>query len=970
MVTKTQTNKMIAPGARVEVRGEEWIVKKVNPIKNGHSYKVTGLSELVRNHEAIFLDTLDEIIEIRPEDTEFVFDDTEKYRKSKLYIEALLRKTPPIDNQLYIGYKGAFNLSEYQLKPAHMALTNLRPRILIADAVGLGKTIEVGILLSELIKRGRGDRILVITMKSMLGQFQQELWSRFTIPLIRLDSVGIQKVRSKIPSNKNPFNYYNKAIISVDTLKNDSQYRTYLEQCHWDAIVIDECHNVANANTQRNRLASLLARTCDSLILTSATPHNGKPQSFAQLVNMIEPTAIADEENYTYEEIEGLFTRRFKKDIEQEVGNQFSDRELHVEDMNASLEEERFFKFVHSLRFNTLDGKRSNQLSLPGLSAIRGTKDTLFKNTLFKAFLSSPAACLHTVQQRIKKIEKRIEEEPQTEEVLGEDLIKLKQAESLLLQISDDRFSKYQKFKSLLKELKWTGKKNSSRIILFSERIQTLEYLAEKIRNEFNVDDKVVRVFHAGLSDIEQQEIVEDFGKESAPVRLLLATDVASEGVNLHYYCNHLVHFDIPWSLITLEQRNGRIDRYGQQYTPHIYYLLTKSQDDEIKGDLRILDKLIEKEEEAHKNLGDSATIMKLFDPEKEEEHIEHELAEGKTADEILPSFDTLSIDDIFSEMDQMLNKAEASKVEEYPKNQSYQWLDDYTFMKESLQVIVEEEPSQKDKIEFLTDEESVIWFVPDDVKQILTYLPNEAIPKHKEFQLTINRDSVQEAIVEARKKQKEWPTKQLLWEQHPLFSYLVERVIIKYDKNEAPIIQIPKLKNNGLIFFMQGIIFNKRAQPVISQWFGIQISNDGNDLEVVTFNELEETLNLSTDLNNPGEFEIDMVRLHEKNLIAIESAKQFLEKLRQARRNSLINEITDDQRKLRKWRDKKLELLEKEMREKSSRGTIPKHIAARIENQKKEINKLYAARLDWIKNTMATDERPYIRIAAVFVGK
>ena len=946
MVTKIQTNKMIAPGARVEVRGEEWIVKNVNPVKSGYSYKVTGVSELVRNHEAVFLDTLDEIIEIRPEDTEFVFDDSEKYRKSRLYIEALLRKTPPIDNQLYIGYKGAFNLSEYQLKPAHMALTNLRPRVLIADAVGLGKTIEVGILLSELIKRGRGDRILVITMKSMLSQFQQEMWSRFTIPLIRLDSVGIQKVRSKIPSNKNPFNYYNKAIISVDTLKNDSQYRTYLEQCHWDAIVIDECHNVANAHTQRNRLASLLARTCDSLILTSATPHNGKPQSFAQLINMIEPTAIANEEDYTHEEIEGLFTRRFKKDIEQEVGNEFSDRELHVEDMFASLEEERLFKFIHSLRFNTLDGKRSNQLSLPGLSEIRGTKDTLFKNTLFKAFLSSPAACLHTVQQRIRKIEKRIEDEPQTEDVLGEDLTKLRYSEELLLQISDDTFSKYEKFKSLLKELKWTGKKNSPRIILFSERIQTLEYLSEKIRTEFNADEATVRVFHAGLSDVEQQEIVEDFGKENAPVRLLLATDVASEGVNLHYYCNHLVHFDIPWSLITLEQRNGRIDRYGQHETPHIYYLLTKSEDEDIKGDLRILDKLIEKEEEAHKNLGDSATIMQLFDKEKEEEFIEHELAEGKTAEEIFPSFDEFNIDDMLSEIDQMLNNAENNTIKQYPKSQPYQWIDDFKFVKESLQVIVNEDPSQKDKIEFLTDQESVIWFVPDDVKQILTYLPSEAIPKHKEFHLTTNRDSVQEAIAEARKKQKEWPAKQLLWEQHPLFSYLIERVIIKYDKNEAPILSMPGLENDQVIFFMQGLIFNKRAQPVISQWFGIQINNDDESIKVYTFEELEETLNLSSDLNNPGEFDLDLTNLHEKKLKAIEGAKQFLNDLRQDRASSLFKDIADDQRKLKKWRDKKLELLEKEEQAKATRGTLPKHIAARIENAKKEVNKLYAARV------------------------
>ena len=209
-----------APGARVIIRDEEWLVRKVDPSTDG-GFLITcdGVSELVLGRTALFLTKLEqEVSVLSPEETLLVSDSSSLFNSTFLYLEAKLRQSTPNDERIHLGHRGVMNLTPYQLDPALQALRQPRQRILIADAVGLGKTLEAGILASELIQRGRGQRILVITLKSMLTQFQKEFWSRFSIPLVRLDSVGLQRVRNQIPSNHNPFNYYDRSIISIDTI--------------------------------------------------------------------------------------------------------------------------------------------------------------------------------------------------------------------------------------------------------------------------------------------------------------------------------------------------------------------------------------------------------------------------------------------------------------------------------------------------------------------------------------------------------------------------------------------------------------------------------------------------------------------------------------------------------------------------------------------------------------------------------
>lgn len=288
-----------APGMRLNIRGEEWLLRNVAMTPHGtRRLDVTGLSPMVRDREAVFMADLEESLPkgwgrieiLDPRNTQPVRDDSPYFRNARLHLEVLMRQAAPSDARIHRGNKAAIDVLPYQLEPSVMALRQPRQRILIADAVGLGKTIECGILLSELIKRGRARRILVLTGKSMLKQFMKELWTRFSIPLVRLDSAGIARIRREIPSNQNPFSYYDKTIISIDTLKQAGAYRRFLEDSHWDVIVIDEAHNIAargDRTSQRAALAEILANKSDSLILLSATPHDGRKESFFRLIARI-----------------------------------------------------------------------------------------------------------------------------------------------------------------------------------------------------------------------------------------------------------------------------------------------------------------------------------------------------------------------------------------------------------------------------------------------------------------------------------------------------------------------------------------------------------------------------------------------------------------------------------------------------------------------------------------------------------
>lgn len=524
-----------APGARALIRDEEWLIQNADPCTlGGHQLSCIGMSETVRNRRALFLTTLDTVTLLDPAKTELVVDDSPGFLATRLYIEARLRQATPTGDALAQGHQGVMDTLPFQLTPTHQVLQQLRPRLLIADTVGLGKTLEAGILTAELTRRGKARRVLVVTTKGMMRQFQQEFWSRFTIALTRLDSAGIARIRRQIPANHNPFNYYDRTIISVDTLKRDVEYRHYLEQAWWDLIIIDEAHNVSykGNRTQSNRLAGLLGQRSDALILLTATPHNGRKDSFASLMRMLDPTVLPPGADYTREDVAHLFVRRFKKDVRAQIRQDFPEREVYKLAADASSAENRAFDCLAELR-------------LTSDSAVRNDGAMLFRTTLEKALFSSPAACVQTLKERLRKIESRDPTHP--------DLPALRELQALVAAIGPAQFSKY---RHLIEQLRtgpqwtWCGSDRkpapNDRLVIFTERIETLKFLREHLARDLGLPDEAVGILHGQLSDLEIQQTVEDFGKTHSPLRLLIASDVASEGLNLHYQAHRVLHFDIP----------------------------------------------------------------------------------------------------------------------------------------------------------------------------------------------------------------------------------------------------------------------------------------------------------------------------------------------------------------------------------------------------------------------------------------
>nr|WP_086882748.1 helicase-related protein [Streptomyces rhizosphaericus] len=957
------------PGAQILVRDEEWLVRTATRTDHdGDRIEAIGVSEFVRDEEAVFFTGIDTVELLEPEKTRLVPDTSSYFRRGRLFLEAVLRKTPLPQSERGLALADRFLLDPlaYQQRPAELALSmrNLRPRILIADVVGLGKTLEIGLTLAELIRRGRGERILVVTPQSILEQFQHELWTRFSIPLVRLDSLGIQRIQREIPAGRNPFTHYKRVIISVDTLKNIGQYRHHLERIQWDAVVIDESHNLINQGSQRRALAETLAPRTDALLLASATPHNGDKRSFADLISLLDPAAIADRDHYDpAEDLGHLFIRRTKisPEVRNGIGTEWADRgptlSLHCKANDA---EERVFAELtehwlpappSSAEFGTADQDRTSV-----------STDRLFPYNLLKTFLSSHVALAETVTRRIaelgKKTRKAEDEGRSPDPAIATEQTALARLREITDSMGDGTApGDSAKLDKLIEQLTSSeidaGPHSDTRVVIFSERVRTLTWLAEVVpaRLGFPADKdgtyKAVRVMHGGLSDEEQRKVVEAFGLADNPVRLLFTGDVASEGVNLHRQCHHLIHYDIPWSLIRIEQRNGRIDRYGQGYEPQFRALILTSAHPGAKDDRTVAEKLLAREEEAHKLNGTAEAETGYYRADEEERRLIRELVEGGSVEDFLstaPATADEDLADLFGQVDTITD-------EELPPRAEIPSLfdgDTAAFVDTALAEVYEERAEDAIGLSRGEDAQQRPYLslspakAPDLLRRLKalppSYLKEQGVAER--MIMTFDRDLAQDKLDQARTSSDTlWPGVSFLTDIHPVVEWLTDKVLVQFGRQEAPVITSPHVTHPT--FLIQGIYSNALGRPTVVRWMAVS-SEPG--APVTSLTDALRAAKVGPDLARTGGPR-DLARLQSLVPAAVATAREHLERYKDQWAEQISGPLSTYRDRLKDWRQ----------------DSLP-GASARRERQIEETADEQAHLLD----QLTTTGRPLLRVLAV----
>lgn len=516
------------------------------------------------------------------------------------------------DKALQAPFRSGVEVDDYQLDPVVRALSMPRVNLLVADDVGLGKTIEAGLVMQELILRHRARSILIVCPSSIQLQWKEEMRDKFGLDFRVVDSALLADLRRRRGIHVNPWTHFPRLITSIDYLKRERPMRLFRETLPagdhpayprpYDLMILDEAHNAAPSGRGKYATDSLrtgairtLAPCFEHKLFLSATPHNGYAESFSALLELLDNQRFARASKISRAQLDAVMVRRMKSELEQRADGS-----------------RRFAKrCVKHLEVSYTAAERRGHQALREYSKLRvlsaATEGQQFATEfvlklLKKRLFSSPAAFAVTMEKHARSVAagkaaangtawvRQIEDADndiaddndyetitlEAVETASRHVAPLSTDESKLLaelrefatHAAARADSKARRLIQWLKDnLKPEGSWTDRRVILFTEYRATQKWLHDLLAAEgFAGPDRLLTIY-GGMKTEDRERIKAAFQADpkDAPVRILLATDAASEGVNLQNHCCQLIHYEIPWNPNRMEQRNGRVDRHGQK---------------------------------------------------------------------------------------------------------------------------------------------------------------------------------------------------------------------------------------------------------------------------------------------------------------------------------------------------------------------------------------------------------------------
>lgn len=587
----------------------------------------------------------------------------------------------PLDQRMLLSpFRSGITIEDYQLDPLVRALQMPRVNLLIADDVGLGKTIEAGLVTQEMIIRHRVRSVLIVCPSSLQTQWQEQMRDKFGLDFQIVNSQYLAQLRRRRGLNANPWSSFPRLITSIDFLKRERPLRMLRELLPvdlqptypraFDLLIVDEAHNIAPTGGDRYAVDSLrtaairlIAPHFEHKLFLTATPHNGNTTSFTGLLELLDNQRFTRGIEINPDSLAQVMVRRLKSELRNELPprpdgtKQFPERRLSVIEVEYTPREQEVYEL---LRQYTLSRRRKCQDRQEEYAT------EFVMKLLKKRLISCPQAFAITLQHHLDSLERakkpaggvfhrpsysllrrevdEFEEESHEDnayEEAEEDTLAISgrlfrelsaEEESLIQKLASYCDTESQRADSkaralinwLNSHIRLDGKWTDERVIIFTEYRATQNWLLEILTTEGFTQGERLQTIYGGMDDEKRNAVKAAFQAHPAesPIRILLATDAASEGIDLQNHCCRLIHYEIPWNPNRLEQRNGRIDRHGQKSPmAYIYHFVGRGYDNSAKdalskpvgdlaGDLEFLARVVTKVEQIREDLGKVGPVI------------------------------------------------------------------------------------------------------------------------------------------------------------------------------------------------------------------------------------------------------------------------------------------------------------------------------------------------------------------------